>query len=247
MSRFCKEFGKEPTGDVHSAWTVWKRTPTAGTDASKAPAGAFHFWDIGGAANGHVGLDILGGGTVVFMGNASVDDIEGAKDLGFQSVVGYNFYRPLAKYVGWTTSYADGNPGPFDLPAAPTPASGGKTTPVVTYVGPVIRSGSDWAYRRPAGDLAKRVVRALQGKGRLSAHYNNDGDPREAFDKAVQQTLKDSKVFVGLIDGKIEKNGCYGIQDYATKFGDYAKRGGHRDGRPEAFSWTCFALGLERP
>jgi len=126
----------------------------------------------------------------------------------------------------------------------PSAPAGGGSAPVV---GPVVRSGADWAYRRPQGELAKRVARALIGKGRLPADYNNDGDPREVFDKAVQKTLNFSGVFKGQEDGKIERGGCYGIQDYAIKFGDYLQSSGVRDGRPEGLSWACFALGLERP
>jgi len=114
-------------------------------------------------------------------------------------------------------------------------------------VGPIIRQGADWAYRRPAGDLAKRVSSALIAKGRLPRDYNNDGDPREVFDRAVQTTLNYSSIFRGLVDGVIERGGSYGIQDYAIAFGDYTKLGGKRDGRPEGLSWSSFALGLERP
>lgn len=111
-------------------------------------------------------------------------------------------------------------------------------------VGPVIRSGGDWAYRRPQGDLAKRICRELIAKGRLPRDYNNDGDPRERFDKAIQETLKVSSIFVGTIDGVIQRGGSYGVQKYAAKFGKYAARGGALDGRPEGFSWSCFADGL---
>jgi hypothetical protein len=114
-------------------------------------------------------------------------------------------------------------------------------------VGPILRSGADWAYRRPAGDLAKRVAQALVNRQRLPRDYPNDGNPGIAFDRAVQKTLNVSSIFRGLEDGRIERGGSYGIQDYATAFGDYKSRGGQRDGRPEGLSWSCFALGLERP
>lgn len=120
--------------------------------------------------------------------------------------------------------------------------------PANSDLGPIISSGKDWGYRRPAGDLAKRVVRALQGKSRLPIQgYSNDGDPREVFDRAVQHTLNVSGTFRGLEDGKIERGGCYGIQDYAARYGDYKQHGGQRDGWPGTVSWSDFALGLERP
>lgn len=58
----------------------------------------------------------MGGGTVVFMGNASVTDIEGAVSLGYNSVAGYGSARPAARYLGWSMSYADGTIGAFDPP-----------------------------------------------------------------------------------------------------------------------------------
>lgn len=147
------------------------------------------------------------------------------------------------------TSRAQGLRGGHAAPASSTPATSHVPAPVKTSftVGPVLRSGSDWAYRRPAGELAKRVARALIAKERLPKNYLNDGDPGPLFDKAVQTTLRFSNIFRGTIDGKIERGGTYGVQDYATIYGDYGRSGGKRDGRPEGLSWACFALGLERP
>ena len=142
----------------------------------------------------------------------------------------------------------EGGIPPMQVPPIKTqPAAVVQPKPTGNVVGPVLASGSDWAYRRPAGELAKRVVRALQGKGRLDSGYPNDGDPQAVFDKAVQRTLNYSNIFNGLEDGDIRRGGTYGVQDYAIAFGDYTKSGGRRDGRPEGLSWSCFALGLERP
>ena len=132
-------------------------------------------------------------------------------------------------------------------PTKTQPAPAPQPRPSGNVVGPVLHSGSDWAYRRPSGELAKRVVRGLQLKGRLPLNYPNDGDPQAVFDKAVQATLNYSNIFNGLEDGDIRRGGTYGVQDYAIAFGDYTQSGGRRDGRPEGLSWSCFALGLERP
>lgn len=263
LSRFCREYGKEPTGDVHSAYFAYTRSKIISKDFTKAPAGAVHWWDIGGPLNGHVGLDILGRGSKVFFGNKSVQDISGAIDLGYSSVPGYNAYRPKAKYLGWSYGYADGNIGHFDLPAGVHPIathplavipavvkpvvkpvvkkSAPKHAAVKLTVGPVLYSGKDWAYRRPSGELAKTVVKALQEKHRLPSNYLNDGKPGAVFDAAVQKTLNISKVFIGPEDSKIERGGSYGIQTYGAKFGKYT---GKHDGHPEVLSWIAFANGL---
>ncbi|WP_350348009.1 M23 family metallopeptidase [Agromyces sp. G08B096] len=155
--------------------------------------------------------------------------------VGNTLAVGYSYCEDPMPWVRKALAGEDIASGGY----APAPSSG--------VLGPIVRSGADWAYRRPQGDLAKRVANALIGKGRLPADYNNDGDPREVFDTAVQVTLNYSGMFRGLEDGVIERGGCYGIQDYAIAFGDYSQHGGVRDGRPEVLSWSCFALGLERP
>lgn len=111
-------------------------------------------------------------------------------------------------------------------------------------VGPVIRSGSDWSISLPQGELAKRICRELIKKGRLPANYNNDGNPQRAFEAAVQETLNVSKVFTGANDGKLERGGAFGVQDYGNRFASYIARGGLRDGRLGVFSWLCFAEGL---
>lgn len=133
---------------------------------------------------------------------------------------------------------------PFEDAAATPPASGYR-------VGPVIRSGPDWSWAEPEGELAARVQRAMSARGR----YNfEDGSPRPddgefgAYSRmGVQLTLDASDVFNGLIDGIPERGASYGVQEYAARFGDYLERGGVIDGAPRVLSWDCFALGLERP
>ncbi|QTX04106.1 hypothetical protein [Agromyces archimandritae] len=223
-------------GDAHQACTASK---IVSTDPAAAPAGALHWWLNGAGTSGHVALEV-GGGEVLMTDAPTGDQWPGHNTVGVTTVARYNAKGNGYRYVGWSRDMAgQALTITTAAPAAPKPATGS--------IGPVIRSGSDWAYRRPAGELAKRVARALIARKRLPAAYPNDGDPREAFDTAVQKTLSHSGSFIGRLDGKIERGGCYGIQDYAARFGDYTKRGGIQDGKPEALSWECFALGLERP
>lgn len=119
-----------------------------------------------------------------------------------------------------------------------------KVQPPLYSVGPVIRSGQDWSVSLPQGELAKRIGRELIKKGRLPRNYNNDGDPQRVFEAAVQETLNFSNVFKGTNDGKLERGGAFGVQDYGNLFANYRARGGIRDGRLGVFSWLCFADGL---
>lgn len=128
--------------------------------------------------------------------------------------------------------------------ASMAPVSAPKAQTSAYSVGPIIRSGSDWSITLPQGELAKRISRELMKKGRLPKNYNNDGDPQRVFEAAVQETLNFSNVFKGTNDGKLERGGAFGVQDYGNKFANYIARGGIRDARLGVFSWTCFAEGL---
>jgi hypothetical protein len=72
-------------------------------DASQAPAGAFHWWDIAGITAGHVGLDLDGGGSRVMMATDKVDQLWG-QAIGTSSVAGYGS-RASATYRGWSRDY----------------------------------------------------------------------------------------------------------------------------------------------
>lgn len=227
----------DPLVAANNAAEHWSKMPAEFKHPGSwdAPKGAVIQF---GGGQGHIILS-LGGGWAVSTDYPSSGVISAAP---IPDIIKKFSGNPLLGWGEWI------NGRPIRNLSMSTTVAGAPQPPATkTSIGPVIRSGKDWAYRRPQGELAKRVVRALQGKGRLPANYPNDGDPREVFDKAVQQTLYVSGVFRGLRDGVIERGGSYGIQDYAAKFGDYKKLGGIRDGRPEVLSWSCFALGLERP
>lgn len=240
MWRLCEQFGSVPVDGIDSAIDAYNIEKAAGRiQPGVGPAGSFVYWSIG--KFGHVGFVLENGD--IFMGTTNLQEEWGPSNRN-AGIATNDFYvsKTGAKLLGWSWQNG-GNTCPFTVTEPPAP----QPQPSGNVVGPIVRQGADWAYRRPQGDLAKRICNALIARGRLPGNYQNDGDPREVFDEAVQVTLAHSGVFVGLIDGKIERGGSYGVQDYAIKFGDYRERGGVRDGRPEGLSWECFALGLERP
>ena len=62
--------------------------------------------------------------------------------------------------------------------------------------------------------------------------------------KGIQMTLANAGIRGGSsIDGDIQREGSFGIQEYAKKHGSYT---GDVDGAPREASYTGFALGLER-
>lgn len=75
----------------------------ASLDASLAPAGSFHWWDISGITEGHVGMDLDGGGRRVMMATDKLDDSWGTA-IGTSSVAGYGV-RTDSTYLGWSRDY----------------------------------------------------------------------------------------------------------------------------------------------
>lgn len=141
MNRMCEEYGDGPTGDIRSAYIVYERSAIVSKDPSKALVGDFHFWDIAGRANGHVGLELSGtgenGGIDVFMATWSVRDSWG-QAIGTQSVDGYTRAKGgRARYLGFSRSYANG-----DVRTAAATAGGG-TTPLGGASLPIPRRTKD--------------------------------------------------------------------------------------------------------
>lgn len=108
MFRFAEWLGWQthPAGDISSAYRVAMASGPLHPDPHAAPPLAWHFWDIGGPANGHVAQQI-DDNTLVFMGSDAVWEDLGV-GIGFSSVAAYHDYRPWAVYLGWATNYAGG-------------------------------------------------------------------------------------------------------------------------------------------
>lgn len=127
-------------------------------------------------------------------------------------------------------------------------SSGAQPSSSATMSG-VLWSGDDWSYAEPIGDLMARVQSGLSARGLYNYDDGSarpaDGLAGEFTRKGVQRLICDTGFFCGDIDGKIWRGGSYGVQDFATAYGNYAGRGGVRDGAPRLLSWTCFADGLD--
>jgi hypothetical protein len=96
----------QPSRDISSAYRAGMNSGPLNTDLTRAPVGAFHFFDIAGAANGHVMQDARGGGLVCLSSGYSLSESLG-NAIGFQSVPGYVAAKG-ARYMGWATNYAGG-------------------------------------------------------------------------------------------------------------------------------------------
>ena len=103
------------------------------------------------------------------------------------------------------------------------------------------KSGDGWAFNKPAPALTARIQRALGRRNRYSGPANGVFNKDTAI--GVQKTIQNVG-YTGPLDGDIGKIGSGLIQDYAAANGGYA---GPKDNALGTYSWTGFALGLERP
>lgn len=110
-----------------SATDVMRASQIHSTDRTMAPIGAIHWWDDGG--DGHVGTEVGGGGSRVFMASTAVSESLGSF-IGFSSVDAYVAAKPSEVYQGWSLDYAGAPcPGVGELSAAiasTTPKTRGK-------------------------------------------------------------------------------------------------------------------------
>lgn len=97
-------WAKAPSVTGPNAKTVGQHSGALNTNYGAAPIGAFHFWSIAG--DGHVGIDLDGGGSAVgMMGTAKLAQTIHPY-IGIQSVSGYG----TSTYMGWSTNYGGGVP-----------------------------------------------------------------------------------------------------------------------------------------
>lgn len=85
-----------------SAILAYEDSMIESLDPRLAPIGAFHWWDIG--VYGHVAIDLLGGGTTVFMASNYVLEDWGDA-IGVTSIPRYT-NSSGATYLGWSMDYA---------------------------------------------------------------------------------------------------------------------------------------------
>jgi hypothetical protein len=110
--------GWNPVGDISSADSVSRCSGPLSPMASDAPVGAFHFYRDGG--DGHVQVDLLGGGTQVFHASRTLDTVWGSA-IGVINLWTYLAAKPSMKYVGWSMNYAGATLASFAAPVAVRP------------------------------------------------------------------------------------------------------------------------------
>lgn len=164
----CEVFG--PT-----AWDVARASGTLNADASKAPGGAIHWWRSSTLSGkpGHVGVDLIGGGTKLAMATYAADP-ELAPALGYASVAGYSAAKPAMKYVGWSLNYGGAR---FPI----TASAGGGATPIEEEV----MAGYEYVGVKTADG---KIIYGLSGPGLV---------PGGILTTTVVTTAEDWNIFTG--------------------------------------------------
>jgi hypothetical protein len=168
-----REFGWSPfpSADISSARRAANGSGHLDPTAANAPALAFHFWDIAGIENGHVGVGMTSGGGMLFMANASVTEDLGDA-IGFASVDHYTAAKaPRATYLGWATNYAGGRPNPAAVAAAVGGLRKKKEYPMFSII-PAVDSGI-WVQSTVTG--RRTHVLTPYHLGLLKRMRDNDG------------------------------------------------------------------------
>ncbi|NMO16634.1 hypothetical protein HPC49_20475 [Pyxidicoccus fallax] len=204
-------FGQMPESSARpSAIEAYYDSTIVSTDPSKALTGAFHWWAIG--AYGHVGADLNGGGTAVFMATRKLSQSWGDA-IGINSVSGYTSMSG-ARYLGWSMDYAGARiagggapPGGGGIPQTSTEFDG---IPGPIYYMRIQTVGQrDFGYTGPidgiTGPNTEKVrvritARELNRRGGPYTSAQEDGIPGSIYWTRVQ-TVGRSFGYTGPIDG----------------------------------------------
>jgi hypothetical protein len=192
------------------------------TNASKAPAGAIHYWQ-NPAAEGHVGVS-LGGESVLMTGTSAALGAGGqllGNNYGITTVSAYTRAKGNP-YLGWSRR------------------NGSNASIVGKIAG---RASSNAAASSSSKSATKAQWKTIQTWLKKLGRYSGpaDGVPGINTWKGVQRTVRDRAGYTGPIDGKPGVNTYKAMQRYAKAGGGYT---GPVDGVLGANSWRGFVARL---
>lgn len=221
-------FGDMPEASARpSAILAYAESNILGMDPRNAPIGAFHWWDIG--QYGHVAVDLLGGGTTVFMASNYVLEDWGDA-IGVTSISRYT-NATGATYLGWSMDYVgseieDGGGSVCDqesiftgagtIPVSTTEQTGVPNTTfymrmqllasLYNYTGPIdgILGPNSWAgFQRALADYGYSV--------------NDTGTPDSATYSAMQSLATIHGGYTGPVDGVMGPNSYRGFAYFLNR------------------------------
>lgn len=173
--RLIDKFGSPTAPTVFgSAEAARRASGTLNKVSSAAPAGAFHYWELG--ANGHVALDLEGGGTHVLMGTSRKPDGSTSWGNGIRVATVAAYTATGAKYLGWSTRN-----GTSTIPVTPTAVALLSTQRKVKSTAAVNRrTGPGTNYPTAGKDLPVNEIGNFIGWA-----YGQDDQPKRVWFKGV--------------------------------------------------------------
>ena len=212
---------------ANSAADAFAASPIQSQDPTTAPIGAFHYFSVPGTSAGHVGVDLLGEGSVVFMASEHVADHWGTSGyVGVNSVASYD-EDSGGTYLGWSMEFnghgqviAGGGPcGAATVPAGcSVPASTTESTgaPDVAFVMRLQEYAMAYGYTGPIdGNSNAATWQAVQA-GLASYGYSGpvNGLPGNNTYMAFQTLAQAQGGYTGPIDGVLGPNSFKGFAAY---------------------------------
>ena len=224
-SGFCASLmwragGLPESSACESAKIAYERSKVVSKDINAAPAGAFHFWDIG--ADGHVAMAMPNGWAMM----ASCHITESWGDcIGATPVADYTSTTG-ARYLGWAYDYAGAEiadvhsknppapPGPGPSPGGPPPQSQTPSTgvPDNAYYKRQQLWAARFGYTGPVDGVLGEMSWAGTQRGLRQYGYDgpDDGVPGVNTYKAMQR-LAAHHGYTGVIDGALGPNSYRGL------------------------------------
>jgi hypothetical protein len=203
-----------------TAIEAYRDSEILGADDAQAPQGALHWWDIG--EDGHVGLDVQGGGHTVFMATRHLREVWGDA-IGVNGVPAYSA-ETGARYLGWSLDYAGGRFPSMGVPACEAPPvvpEGCDVAPTATartgetdldFWRRMQRFARAHAYDGPVNGLMDRPSWAGVQRGLRVAGYEgpDDGLPGVNTFRAMQR-IAAQYGYMGPVDGILGPNSYRGF------------------------------------
>ncbi|MFT3837363.1 MAG: hypothetical protein QM723_10250 [Myxococcaceae bacterium] len=205
-----------------SAIAAYRGTTIVSTDPTAAPIGAFHYWNIG--QYGHVGVDLMGQGAVVFMASAHLADSWNPY-IGVNSVGAYGVASG-AQYLGWSMEYnghgqqlsGGGTCGSASVPAGcALPQSPTETTgvPDVAFNMRLQRYAADHGYTGPIDGAPGANTWAGVQRGLAAQGYTGPADGLPATHTYVAfQNLAAAYGYTGPVNGQLGPNSFRGFAKF---------------------------------
>lgn len=215
------------SSSAQSAAAAYAASPIESQDPTTAPIGAFHYFSVPGSMYGHVGVDLLGEGAVVFMASSHIAEQWGSSPyLGVNDIATYCEVSG-ATYLGWSMEFnghgqtlaGGGACGAATVPAGcALPPSTTQTTgaPDAAFVMRLQRYAQGYGYAGPIDGNSNAATWLGVQAGLASYGYTGpvNGLPGENTYKAFQTLAQALGGYTGPIDGVLGPNSYRGFATY---------------------------------